>query len=119
MTRTGVNTALIRRKNPKKEEEPPQLEEHEFPAEIQAKLAALQELRLELDEIVARVEASAKLDRRVLDGLKNVRKSPNDELSDLATRSLEIFLRDTPAVKAKSKLRNAVKMVTAMQETVS
>ena len=69
--------------------------------------------------MLARVAASAHLDRRVLDGLKNVRKSTNKELSDLALRSLEIFLKDTPASKATRSLKNAVKVVQAMQDTVA
>ena len=55
----------------------------------------------------------------MLDGLKNVRKSPNEELSQLATQSLDIFLRDTPAVKASRGLKNAVKMVQALQENIA
>jgi hypothetical protein len=55
----------------------------------------------------------------VLDGLKNIRRSPNEELSELATQSLEIFLHDAPATKARRGLKNAVKMVQALQENLA
>ena len=87
------------------------------------------------------VKASAKLDKSILDGLKNARKSKNVELQDIATKALEIFLKDSAvlspvphashpfslddstqrtnalvkqASKARRGLKNAVKMVQVM-----
>ena len=39
-----------------------------------------------------RVEKRAKLDKMVLDGLKNARKSDNDEMSQLAHQAVDIIM---------------------------
>jgi hypothetical protein len=42
-----------------------------------------------------KVEKSAKLDKMVLDGLKNARKSDNDELSQLAHQAVDIIIANS------------------------
>lgn len=77
-------------------------------------MAGVKAMYQEHDGHVANVRTSAKLDKMVLDGLKNARKSSNDELSDIATQACDIFLQNSVVKKAQRGLKNAVKLVQAM-----